>query len=62
MKLTLLPKLIHALTLVSPSLMANTADTKASSSDLTLANRFAQLALACVHKEYPNKLRIVAWI
>lgn len=57
MKLTLLRKLILALTLVSPSLMANNADAKASSNDLTVANRFAQLALACVHKEYPNIIK-----
>lgn len=57
MKLTMLCKLTLLLTLVSPSLMANNADSNASSSDLTVANRFAQLALACVHKEYPNIIK-----
>ena len=57
MKLTILRKLILVLSLISPVVMANTADTKTTSNDFQIANRFAQLALACVHKEYPNIIK-----
>src|ERR1035438_9453252 len=36
--------------LLSPALMAN------SDFDQAQAERFARLALGCVHKEYPNKI------
>src|SRR5206468_13010846 len=32
------------------------AETAASAFDVKVAERFARLALACVHKEYPNKI------
>ncbi|MEO6120408.1 MAG: DUF2891 domain-containing protein [Terriglobales bacterium] len=34
----------------------NTVPSAAHSTDLILAERFAKLALACVHQEYPNKI------
>ena len=38
------------------SLIAGTAPAAASQADAALAARFAQLALDCVHREYPNKI------
>src|SRR3978361_162082 len=38
------------------SIAADTAATTGSEFDAKAAERFANLALACVHKEYPNKI------
>jgi hypothetical protein len=45
-----------ALTLSALLLAAPSPGAAASSVDPALAERFARLALACVHKEYPNKI------
>jgi hypothetical protein len=45
---------LAALTLLSPVCFA--AETTSPTFDAAAAERFAKLALACVHKEYPNKI------
>jgi hypothetical protein len=53
------PALFLILTLMTASSAQNSAgaaSTQSSALDPAAAQRFARLALACVHKEYPNKL------
>src|SRR5205809_2069193 len=47
--------LITALILLPPLIMA-AENTNTPTFDAAAAERFAKLALACVHKEYPNKI------
>src|SRR6478672_4137996 len=48
-------KVFFVLFLLFP-LAARAAETNAPIFDAAAAERFAKLALACVHKEYPNKI------
>lgn len=52
----MLPAPLVLLLLASPSAPAAPAVSGPASVDPALAERFAHLALACVHKEYPNKI------
>jgi hypothetical protein len=45
-----------AFLLVTASAMGAETSAKSTEVDINIAERFANLALACVHKEYPNKL------
>jgi hypothetical protein len=48
--------LVCVLLLLLPSIAATAAENSAPKFDAAAAERFAQLALACVDKEYPNKI------
>src|SRR2546422_9269447 len=48
--------LVPAMALAAETPASATADPSAGGFDARAAERFAKLALACVHKEYPNKL------
>ena len=48
--------LVPAMALAAETPASATADPSAGGFDARAAERFAKLALACVHKEYPNKI------
>ena len=48
--------LVPAMALAAETPDSTTADPSAGGFDARAAERFAKLALACVHKEYPNKI------
>src|SRR2546427_11458934 len=48
--------LVPAMALAAETPDSTTADPSAGGFDAAAAERFAKLALACVHKEYPNKI------
>src|SRR5213593_1760961 len=48
--------LVPAMALAAETPDSATADPSAGGFDAKAAERFAKLALACVHKEYPNKI------
>src|SRR5258708_35285372 len=48
--------LVPAMALAAETRASATADPSAGGFDARAAERFAKLALACVHKEYPNKI------
>src|SRR5438067_9368883 len=48
--------LVSAMALAAETPDSATADPSAGGFDARAAERFAKLALACVHKEYPNKI------
>ncbi len=48
--------LVPAMALAAETPASATADPSAGEFDAKAAERFAKLALACVHKEYPNKI------
>src|SRR5438309_551477 len=48
--------LVPAMALAAETPDSATADPSAGGFDARAAERFAKLALACVHKEYPNKI------
>src|SRR5947208_1849612 len=50
------PTLCAALLLLSANVVGTETAATAATFDINAAERFANLALACVHKEYPNKL------
>jgi len=52
--LLLVPGIAFAIEDLQPD--SATADPSAGGFDVKAAERFAKLALACVHKEYPNKI------
>src|SRR2546430_9885780 len=50
------PTLCAALLLLSANVVGTETAATPAGFDINAAGRFAKLALACVHKEYPNKI------